>query len=265
MELFAKGNVLKTYQGTVGADGAMELHGLPLEVPFQPVITVHHGGVDEQLIGPAMHKYQPAIELDMKVYELTGEKPAWTIGLRDVTLEAVNEKGETVLKVTEMLGGYNPGERAWTGENGVTLTAELPVDAREILLGPGLAEAGAIISGHTITRGKTMLPGSTQYVFGYTVPVTHGEATLTFKTPADTTLFALYMPGGFEAAAMTGLTAEAQPEPGRQLLKARKVKSGDVLAVNLTHIAVAPPPATQPSINDLPNGIHLPAKTESHK
>jgi len=71
------------------------------------------------------------------------------------------------------------------------------------------------------------------------------------------------VPGTFKAQRLIGLTGEAQAEPARQLLKARKVKAGEVLAVDLTGIALPLPPATQPSINDIPNGIQLPGKTET--
>lgn len=267
VQLFAKGNVLQTYNATIGDKGIVEIHDLPLDVAFQPVITVIHGGAEQQLVGPPMHKYQPAIELEMKVYELTAEKPAWTIGLRHVIAEPITVNGALTLHITEMIGGFNPADRAWTGQDGTTLTIELPAGARDVTFGPGLAEAGVQVKGNIITRGKTMLPGSAQYVFGYTLPVVNGTASISLTAPADTTLFAFYMPETVKVEHTAGIAANAASGThaleGRQLLKAKSVKAGQVITVDLSNIALAPQPTTAPSINDLPNGIHAPTHSES--
>jgi hypothetical protein len=276
VELFARGVVLKTLRATLDESGIIELHDLPLETPFQPVVTVTHAGAEEQMVGPPMHTYQPAVELDMKVYETTAEKPAWTIGIRQILAEPVTVNGGTVLRITEMIGGYNPLDRAWTGESTAdgtqTFALALPADAQNVQFGPGLAEAGGKVVAGKAVRGKTMLPGINQYVLAYDIPVTDGKASISFVAPADTTLFAMYVPGDAKIDSHTGLdigkAGGTNGEAARQLLKAKTVKAGTVLTVDLSAVKVPPPPTTQATEPpDQTTDLHLPrpspSKTES--
>jgi hypothetical protein len=274
IELFAKGEIVKTYHSTVPQNGTLELEKLPLDPPFQAVVTVTHGGVEQQLVGPPQHRYQPAIELEMPVFEATAEKPAWTVGLRHIQVESikVEKPGQPTglaLQVTEMIGVFNPSDRAWTGDvvDGGSRTLALPLaaNATNVQFGPGLAEARAKVVNGTLIRPKAMLPGSAQYVFGYTVPVIDGKATLAFAAPADTTLFALYVPGEVkvEAAAglETGTAGGSHADEKRQLLKARVVKAGQVLTVSLSNIQPPKPPATvttPPELTNQTTDLNLP-------
>ncbi|MGN6369247.1 MAG: hypothetical protein ACTHN5_13380 [Phycisphaerae bacterium] len=245
VELFSAGKVIRTYNTQIGENNQFELDDLPLDAPFQPIITVLHAGAQEELIGPPMHKFQPAVELEMPLYETTTEKPAWTSGIRHVTLLPTLTNNTLALHVTDMLGGFNPSDRAWLGDNHVTLALQLPPNATHIELGQGLAEANPTITGTTITRRKPMLPGPTEYDCGYTLPVTDGKASLAFTLPADTTLFALYLPASIHVDSSTGLTLSASSGKygleGRQLLVGKSLKAGQTLTVDLSNIS--PPPA----------------------
>lgn len=232
----------------LGDGGILEIHNLPLDTPFQPVVTITHAGVEQETVGPPMHKYQPAIELDMKVYESTAEKPAWTCGLRKITVEPVVIKGELRLQVTEVVGGFNPTDRAWAGQNGVTLTIPLPRNAQNVQLGQGLAESNPkIISGSvpTITRGRAMQPGSTAYEFGYQLPVKNGAAEISFAVPAMTGLFAVYVPQSFKVDQAVGVKVSAASGKsgvvGRTLLVGKGVK--ETVTVGLSNIT---PPVVVP-------------------
>jgi len=269
VELLSQGVAIKTYLTQVDDKGIIELHDLPLDVPFQPVITIVHDGAEQQRVGAVMHKYQPAIEFDMPVYEITTQKPAWTIGLRDIETQVVTAQGggtDLYVRFTDMIGGFNPEGRAWTGESvgGVrqTLAIALPAEAVNVQFGPGMAEAGPKVVNHTVIRGKTMLPGSTEYMIAYDVPVKAGRARVTFTAPADTSLFALYVPGewtvekteGLEGASAGGTHATGKS----QLLKAKVVKAGELLSVEFSGIKPPPPPATKPAEADHTTDLHLP-------
>ena len=266
VQLFAKGVSLKTYETAMDDKGVLELHDLPLDVAFQPIITVLHEGAEEQYVGPPVNKMQPMVEMDMKVYETTAEKPAWTIGLRDIDVVAVDLGAQGAgLQFTELLGGFNPSDRAWTGEavGGTkrTMTMPLAAEATDVQLGPGFAEAGATVVEGAIVRGKTMLPGAAQYVFGYTIPPRGGKVTATFTAPADTTLFAMYFPAGVKVESISGLelatpggTNAAQ---NRQLLKARAIKAGETVSVVFSGIK-APVAATKAATLPQTSDLHLP-------
>ena len=263
IELLVKGTVTKTIMSEINDKGIIEIRDLPLEPAFQPVVTVLHAGSEQQIVGPPMNKYQAAIELDMPVFETTAEKPAWTIGLRTVETEVTTVNGATVLRLTELVGGFNPTNRAWTGEgpDKRTLAVVLPAEARNVQFGPGLAEAGAKVVNGTIVRGKTMLPGSTQYVFAYDLPVKDGRAAATFTAPAETSLFAFYLPNGIKFENPRGLSpgsaSGTHATENKQLLLAKGIKAGDVATVELTGIK-APPPAVKPSILDQTSDLNLP-------
>jgi hypothetical protein len=274
IELFARGEIVKTFHSTVSENGILEIEKLSLDPPFQAVVTVTHGGVEQQLVGPPQHRYQPAIEMDMPVFETTSDKPAWTVGLRHIQVEPVKvekpgQPAGLALQVTEMIGGFNPSDRAWTGEvvdgEPRTLAVPLAANVTTVQFGPGLAEARAKVINNTVVRPRAMLPGSAQYVFGYTVPVVEGKATLAFATPADTTLFALYVPGEVKVEQAAGLeagtAAGSHGDEKRQLLKAKAVKTGQVVTVSLSNIQPPKPPvaATQPSeLTNQTTDLHLP-------
>jgi len=263
VELFARGKAIRTYNLRVGDGGVVEIHDLPLEVPFQPVITVEHAGAPQELVGPPMHKFQPAIQLDMKVYETTTEKPVWTNGIRHVTAESVASHGTLTLRVTEMIGGFAAGDRTWTGDHNVTLTIPLPPNAQNVGLGQGLAEANPTLANGTVTCGKPLLPGSTEYVFGYTVPVTNGAAELSFTPPADTKLFALYIPATFHVDKSVGLTVKDASgqvgSQGRKLVVGKDLKAGQVVSVSLSGITPPPAPVAPTTLPDEgKTTLHLP-------
>jgi hypothetical protein len=254
VELFSQSHAIHTYKAQVGDGGIVEIKDIPLDVPFQPVITIEHGGAQQELIGPPMHKFQPAVELHMDVFETTAEKPIWTTGIRHVAVETIMVKGAPVLRVTEMMGGFNPVDKAWLGEKNVTLAIQLPSNAQDVVLGQGLAEANPTIANGTITRGRAMSPGSTEYDFGYMLPVTNGTATLTFTAVAPTTLFAIYMPATFHVEKCVGVETKDSSGKygiaGRQLVVGKNLKPGQVVSVSVSGIT-APVPlpvaATQPA------------------
>jgi hypothetical protein len=166
-----------------------------------------------------------------------------------------------------MFGGFNPSDRAWIGEqvgdSRQVLSVPLPEGAINVQFGPGMAEAGAKVVNNSVVRGKTMLPGSTQYIFAYDLPVKDGKATVSFTAPADTTLFALYIPGTWTVDKMTGLEAGASSGAHaagqKKLLKARTIKAGATVSVELSGIKPPPPPATAPGqTGDHSTDLNLP-------
>jgi hypothetical protein len=263
--LFVKGVAVKTYKTTIDSKGVVELHDLPLDMAFQPIITVEYEGSEQQYVGPPVTKMQPMVEMDMAVYEVTGEKPAWTIGLCDLEAEVVKTAdGSAGLFFTEVIGAFNPSDKAWMGAvvggQRRTMVLPLPEGATDVQMGPGFAEAGAMVLDGALVRGKTLLPGPSQLVFGYTLVAKDGKVTASYTAPADTTLFALYVPGDVKVEKLTGLEAgSAGGTSGaakRQLLKAKGIKAGETVSAELSGIKprVTTNPETLPATSDL----HLP-------
>lgn len=250
VELYAKGVVLKRFDRVKMNDkGQIELKDLPLDTAFQPVVTVVHGGAAQRAVGSAMHKYMPAIEFDMKVYDTTETKPEWTIGMRHVTLETVGDKEVTSLKVVEVIGGFNPLDKAWLGTattNDVreAFRIKLDTNAMDVLFGPGMLEAGATFSSGEVLRPGPMLPGSSEYVLGYSIPVKAGKATLRLEAPAPVSLLAVYAPPGATVVQAKGIeVAKSQgtnANRGLQLLKVKNVALGGVATIELENLQPKP-------------------------
>jgi hypothetical protein len=238
------------------------------------VISVLHGGVEQQMVGPPMHKYQPAVEVEMAVYEVTNEKPAWTTGMRHVSLKGVAMDGGVGVNVTEVMGVYNPLDRAWAGEDVGgrmrTVAVTLPAGARDVQFGQGMLEAGAVLVDGVLVRGGAMLPGAAQCVFGYTMPTSGGRAKVSFVAPAKTTLFVLYVPGDWKVEKVDGLevgqASGSKGDAGQRLLKAKALKAGQVVSVELSGVAVAPEKKEVPALPDK-GGLMLPGskKMETKK
>jgi hypothetical protein len=264
--LFVRGVAVKTYKTAIDSKGVVELHDLPLDMAFQPIITVDYKGSEQQLVGPPVTKMQPMVEMDMPVYEVTGDKPEWTIGLCDIEAEAVKTAdGSPGLFFTEVVGAYNPSDRAWMGAvvggQRRTMVLPLPEGATDVQVGPGFAEAGAMVLDGALVRGKTLLPGTTQFVFGYTQAGRDGKVTASYTAPADTTLFALYLPADVKVEKLTGLeVGTAGGTSGaakRQLLKAKGMKAGETVSAVISEIKL-PVVATKPEKLPATSDLHLP-------
>jgi hypothetical protein len=275
VQLLSKGKVIKSYKTAVNEKGQIEIRDIPLDVAFQPVITIEHAGAQQQRVGPAMHKFQPMVELDMTVYENTAEKPDWLIGIRSVSAEIVDLGAIGLgMQFVDTLECINPADRAWTGEIAASstpgesriMTIPLPANARDVQFGPGMAEAGAKVVNNAAVRGKSMLPGPARYVLGYTVASqSGGKLTVTFTAPADNGLFALYVPGDVNIDSAEGLdiglAGGTNGQQNRRLLKARSVKAGQTLTVTLSNLKLVPKEEPLPQTTDL--NLPRPANPET--
>ena len=83
-----------------------------------------------------------------------------------------------------------------------------------------------------------MLPESTAYVFGYSVPVKDGKATLTFVAPAKTSLFAVRLPTGAKVVKAEGV-APSKTKGNSGELVGKDMKAESVSTVELSDISYA--------------------------
>ena len=141
------------------------------------------------------------------------------------------------------------------------MTVPLPEGATDVQLGPGFAEAGAMVLGGSLVRGKTLLPGSSQFVYGFTITAQDGKLIASYTAPADTTLLAFYLPGEVKVEKLTGLevgnAGGASGAQKRQLLKAKGIKAGETVSAMLSGIT-APVAATRPEALPQTSDLNLP-------
>gem|GEM_PF-4561891 len=247
IDLLSRGQKLKTIEKTLDDGVTVELDKLALSPAFQPIITVARDGAVQQMVGPALHPMQSKVELEMSVYEITSDKINWTMGMRHVTMMPMQTPTGVVLKVEELVGVYNPTDRAWTGDvqpdgERMTYGVQLPKEASDVLFGKGMLEAGAKVKNNMIVRGTTMVPGASDLVYGYSLPVKDGKATLTLISPGDTGMLAVYVPGDFKVEKFSGVgegkASGLHGASGRILYKAKDVKPGAVTVFELSGIKV---------------------------
>jgi len=145
VQLFSKGVALKTYRRRWMTRASWSF----MICLWRRRFSDHYGDARRggaAVRGPPVTKMQPMVEMDMAVYETTAEKPAWTIGLRDIDVVAVDLAHGDRVAVHGVVGGIQSDGWAWTGElvNGQrrTMTLPLAADARTCSLGRGLRSGG---------------------------------------------------------------------------------------------------------------------------
>lgn len=258
--LLSRGKLLKTYTAAVGEKGVVEVRDIPLNPAFQPVITVKHAGVAQQLVGPTMSPYLAAVELDMPVYELASAMPAWNIPMRKLTLLVQkSEQGVVALRVIEMLATKNPTDRAWAGPSSgdaerETLRVVLPDGASDVVFGQGLLEAGAVVRNGAVSKPGVLLPGMAVHRFLYTLPVKDGKATVKIHAPADTSLLAVDVPEGAQVVRKELLAPKAtsgHDEVHARMYSGKGLKAGQVAVLELANIA----PPVEEKLPEGPNGL----------
>ena len=154
---------------TVSGEGGAFRFEVPADTQRTYVVRVEHQGV--QYLSPPLllSRDLPTIEIELTLFEATGEQPDLRIESTLVTLLALDRTAAqlTIERVDEVT---NPGDRIYVGDDaGVTLRLPLPdgvVGASGAGTDSGFAVEGGVLAGTTALR-----PGAstvvTRYVVGY--------------------------------------------------------------------------------------------------
>ncbi len=154
---------------TVSGEGGAFRFEAPADPQRTYVVRVEHQGV--QYLSPPLllSRELPTIEIELTLFEATGEQPELRIESTLVTLLALDRTAAqlTIERVDEVT---NPGDRIYVGDDaGVTLRLPLPdgvVGASGAGTDSGFAVEGGVLAGTTALR-----PGAstvvTRYVVGY--------------------------------------------------------------------------------------------------
>ncbi len=203
VELYHQGIVLKKWDLTLDAKGAGVINDIPVRVECQAMVTVRHGGLEQQGIGPVLDPANPTQHIDLKVYDATQTKPEWTVNMRHVIVQWA-EGGEGI-SVTEMISAENPTDRAWMGQardgKVYTFLLPLPAGATGVRLMGGFDESATQITNEGIYSGGPLFPGQTQFRVAYMVPAVNGTVSLPITAPADIGHMMVFVPA--EGATVT--------------------------------------------------------------
>ena len=116
--------------------GMLVVNDLPVSLGIRALVRVKHAGVLYQDAGPLMNDSAPQASVDVTVYEVTDEAPAWRIVARQLAGAIVADG----IDVAETVVVENPGDRTWLGAPAdaqgrrATVRLGLPPDAVEIEL-----------------------------------------------------------------------------------------------------------------------------------
>jgi hypothetical protein len=254
VELYHQGIVLQKWDAQLNAEGVATISDIPVRVPCQPLVTVTFKGLRQQAVGPVLTPSSPTAAFDMKVYEGTEERPAYTVAMRHVIVKwAENAAG---ILVTEMLSVSNPADHAWIGdkregEGGGRSTFGLPVPAgaQEVQLMGGFDEDSALVTKEGIVSGSPLFPGQTRFQVGYAIPAHDGAVNLTITAPADVGQMMVFVPAEGATIAATGLSGGQPMSMGEEAVRAYQasgIKKGQTVSLaitGLTAAATAPGPA----------------------
>jgi hypothetical protein len=238
IELFHRGQALNRIETHLDDTGTVVLDDVPVSYGVQPVVKVSHGGLEYQTLGQLMDREHPNLQMDVHVYATTEQPPAWRFPARHIMVHP-DEHG---LHVTEMLIVENPTDRTWRGTedaDGKRATFALPVT-------PGIAgvqlnsgfDAAKMVDDKLINFGPLM-PGRSQYQFGYVVPVTEGKAKITLGTTAEMGHLMVFLPDDGSAVSAHGLQelgVSTTDQGNMRYYKAGPLSAGQQVSLTLSGV-----------------------------
>jgi len=249
--LVHRGQVIKQFNASLDAQGKAVLVDLPVGAGVRPLVRVEHAGAVYETMGPLMHAGPPDHQVQVVVYESTTERPPLVVRARHIVVRRIPEG----LYVKEMMILDNPTDRTWLGTKDAqgrktTLNLDLPIpkkNGRVDFFG-GFSESCTRLSGSRLVNSHAIMPGKSQFVFGYVVPVRDDAADLTVVHPAKTDQLALVVPENDMTVTADGLEGgdALQMGPGiMRLFKGTDFEAGKSLVIHLTGIPAAEPSETE--------------------
>jgi hypothetical protein len=255
----AQGELVARSAGRVSDKGDVTVRDVPLAQPVQPLITVTHAGVAYRTPASVMDARTPEQEVEVAVYEVTDQEPAWEVRMRHVILEPRPDG----LAVTEMISVFNPADRAWTGAAGggnggagkpTTLAITLPAGATDVKAGSPPADVGTFADGRVV-YAAAMVPGATDYQIRYVLPAKDDAAEVTLVAPAATGSLFVFLPDDGTTVTSAALK-KVETKPGMKLransrfYTAAPQKAGERLSFTVSGLRAAKPAAAAPPRDD---------------
>lgn len=195
VELFRQEGEPHRMKAQLDANGRAVLKDLPVKAPFQPRVTIEHGGAFYQVLGRVVDPAHPHQSITVKVYETTEQTPAWDIAMRHIMLSPVDDG----LRVSEMVIVRNPADRSWLAppnDHGfrASVAFDLPAGASDISLGGTLHMHWAKIVGHRLYHTRPLVPGASRLRLSYTMPATNGRARVEVVAPVSVERLTVLLP-----------------------------------------------------------------------
>jgi hypothetical protein len=234
VELYHRGALLQKVDAKLDATGNAVISGLPINLPFQPLIRINHAGVEYTAAGNPMDATHTSQKVEMAVFETTEEVPDWSVQMLHVMMVPA---ADGMVHVEQMMAIANPADRAWLGkkegDKRVTMTFNLPAGAAEVGIRGG--DGCELLPDNKVANRTPLSPGVSQIVLEYVVPMKDNQATLNFTVPGTTQQAMVIIPDGTTVIAK-GLESGGVKEMGKskaQIFKGENLKAGAEISLCL--------------------------------
>lgn len=219
--LFHREVPLKTIRGTLDDQGVLLLGDIPIGVSVSPLVRIHHAGVQYQDAAPEMSTENTNAKVDIKVYEVTDEKPQWSVALRHMVVE----KRTDGYVVSEMMVVDNKGDKTWMGEppdllkRRNTVPLPLPMGATDVELVQGFhGWCCSAMKDSTLQVQMPFMPGKMTYKFAYRVAPRDGMLDLRVTMPVETVRASFFVPDDGTKVETAGVSESGSDTSGAQRL-----------------------------------------------
>lgn len=240
---------VKQFRGALNEQGVLVVDDVPIGIAVNPIVRIRHGGVQYQDEAKEMSAQATSAELEVKVYEVTDDAPAWTTTVRSL----IAEKHPGFFAVSEMVVVENPGDRTWLGappdeqKRRATVSFVLPEGASDVSLVQGFhGWCCSALKGRTLSVQMPLMPGQMTYKFVYRVPMRSEGTPIEVAMPVPAGRIAVLLPDDGTRAESTTLIEGPASGVGAARLRmyeAKHVDAGREVGVRLL------PPAREASVD----------------
>lgn len=196
-EFYHQNQLIHQVETQLDEFGVVVIEDIPLAGGVRALAKLEYAGVTYyKLSNTEMTATKPDMTMEVTVYELTEEEPDWYVTKRD----AVLHKSDNGVSVREMIKVINPSDKTWFGipdgsDKGDAFNVYLPSKAKNVLLIEGFhgwcCTKFIEGEGHLINQ-MPMMPGESQYGFGYDLDAEAGQISFDAISPARSEKTVIY-------------------------------------------------------------------------
>ena len=233
VEIYDQENMIKKVQAKLDESGVAKVADVPFGGTYGQFVRINHGGVEYT------QQVDAGQEVAVNVHESTEAAPAWSIKMRHMIVQPLEEGGG--VQVTDVLAVENPSDRAWLGRDEgsgkrTTFAVGLPAGATNVQLGGAFHDCCVKIENGKAVNTMALLPGVNKYQISYTLSAVGGKAEVSTSAPALTKNMIVMVPDDGAAASAVGLEGPSTVNMGggnTRFFRGTEVKEGTDMKVTL--------------------------------
>lgn len=255
VELFHRNQGVKKIAAKLDEHGVVMVQDVPLGLSVRPVVRIRYGAATYQDVGPQMDATHPSSSVDVTVFEMTDDEPAWKITNRTLAIAPI--PGE--LDVVESIEVENPADRTWMGAPAdaqgrrATVSLTLPAGARNVGLEFGFhGWCCTSIKDNRLIVQMPLMPGKAPFRFTYRIDTPNGSSDVRVSNPVSCAQLEFLIPEGGAKVQSSGLSDGGTRTVGGTLVRAFKAEAvapGTTIGLSLAGL---PAPMPLPTTSSVP-------------